>query len=681
MNTSRPPLSATALSALLLLVAAGCADETPGPTGPVPGLAPTVLKITPDPISAGGSASLHGLNFDEVASRNRVTVSGERVNVVSASQNLLQVNQLPCLPTGVTPVTVAREGIGSTVEHPIETPDVGLAAGESETVFRGQNVRCRSFPAGDRQFTAAVFNTGRSPDATIGFAVDGRVDPTGGQGGAAAGSPGPPVDLDRAVSELPALLARNVRAQRVHRDILTRNLELAERLTLRGRTNSRARTAAEPGEPARAEPPDEGDLVRFRVPNLAGSNLCTSFTPVTARVVAVTEHAVIVEDTASPVAGQMDATHEEMAAEFERLQWDIIRTHYGNPLAWDGETDDDGHLYMLYTPQVNGSGALAFVFAGDLFTRAECASSDEAELFYAIVPEETGGFASDGRLSVEEWQWQMRATMIHEVKHIASFAERRARDATTFETAWLEEATAYLSQELYGREVFGYSKDGNVDYRQSIFCELRARQPAQFPECADKPLAMFGPYFFLASYYESVERSTPLGSTGGRDIDWLGAWWLIRWALDHHRASEASVLSALNQERVLSGVSNLEARLNRDLPDILADWTLALAVDDRAGARPERAELTVPTWNSRDVFAGLSRDLGGNGSVFEDPFPLATRRLPYRDFRAATANMPGGTAMIFELTGSPGTALSFEVTSTGGGAPPPQLGISLFRAK
>lgn len=681
MNTSRSPLRATALSAFLVLLATGCADETPGPTGPVPGLAPTVLKITPEPIAAGGSATLHGLNFDEEASRNRVTVSGERVNVVSASQNLLRVNQLPCLPTGVAPVTVSRQGIGSTVEHPIETPGVGLGTGESRTVLRGQNVRCRSFPAGDRQYTAAVFNTGRSPDATVGFAVNGRVDSTGGQAGAAAVSSGRPLDLGRAISELPALLGRNVEAQRVHRDILARNLDLAERLTLRGRTDSRAPTAAEPGDPARAEPPDEGDLVRFRVPNLAGSNLCTSFTPVTARVVAVTEHAVIAEDTASPVAGQMDAVHEEMAAEFERIQWDIVRTHYGDPLAWDRRTDDDGHLYMLYTPQVNGSGALAFVFAGDLFTRAECGSSDEAELFYGIVPEVTGGFESDGRLSVGEWKWQMRATMIHEVKHIASFAERLARDATTFESSWLEEATAYLSHELYAREVFGYSKGENVDYRQSVYCELRARQPTQFPECAGKPLAMFGPYFFLASYYESVESGTPLGGTGEGDVDWLGAWWLIRWALDHHRASEASVLSALTQERVLSGVSNLEARLNRDLSEVLADWTLALAVDDRAGARPERTELTVPTWNSRDVFAGLNRDLGSNGSVFEDPFPLATRRFAYRDFRAAAASMPGGTAMIFELTGSPGVALSFEVTSTGSGAPPPQLGISLFRAQ
>jgi hypothetical protein len=45
---------------------------------------------------------------------------------------------------------------------------------------------------------------------------------------------------------------------------------------------------------------------------------------------------------------------------------------------------------------------------------------------------------------------------------------------------------------------------------------------------------------------------------------------------------------------------------------MLADWALANAVDDMAGFTPARKQLTFPSWNVTDVFAGLATTYPGS---------------------------------------------------------------------
>ncbi|MFB6368165.1 MAG: IPT/TIG domain-containing protein, partial [Gemmatimonadota bacterium] len=96
----RPPrLLGAALLALLPALAA-CSDGA-SPTGPVPGLPPTVLGVQPGVVDAGGSATIRGLNFAEQPSANEVTFGDLTASVGSASETSLSISlpsptELPC---------------------------------------------------------------------------------------------------------------------------------------------------------------------------------------------------------------------------------------------------------------------------------------------------------------------------------------------------------------------------------------------------------------------------------------------------------------------------------------------------------------------------------------------------------------------------------------------------------
>jgi hypothetical protein len=331
---------------------------------------------------------------------------------------------------------------------------------------------------------------------------------------------------------------------------------------------------------------------------------------------------------------------------------------------------------MLFTPRVNQVNLGGFVAPVDFYPRAQCPSSNLQETFYGYVP--TSAASGYGSGTRDSWMWSARTLTIHEVKHIVSYAERIARSSLAtyvWEESWLEEATARLAEEHYGRSVYGYAQHGNTNYQTSLFCESRPT----WPQCAGRPQAMRSHFGGLYTYYADLENLTPLGRA--RDGDWSfygSGWSLVRWAVDHHGGSEAAFLRALVQDPQRAGVANLMARTGKSWPEMLADWTLASAVDDYPGFAPARSQLRLPSWNTRDVFAGLHNTFP---SSYPRAFPLASRSVGYGNF---TANVPGvraGSAAIFELSGATTRKQLLEVRSSAGGAPSPTLRLAIVRVQ
>src|SRR5690606_6995558 len=81
------------------------------------------------------------------------------------------------------------------------------------------------------------------------------------------------------------------------------------------------------------------------------------------------------------------------------------------------------------------------------------------------------------------WYRFTRGVLAHEVKHIASFAERVSRNATAFEDQWLEEATGRMAEEMFARSVFDLSWKGNVTYAQGLHCAIKVTDAS----CGDTP--------------------------------------------------------------------------------------------------------------------------------------------------------------------------------------------------
>lgn len=450
--------------------------------------------------------------------------------------------------------------------------------------------------------------------------------------------------------------------------ILEKNRQLAAKL---GGPKARARNRRAGGTYgilADPQPLTPGTMIDVRIPYILGADLCSSYMPVRARVVYAGPTALVLEDSVAPLAGTMDEELRAMGEEFEATMLPVIRQYFGDPLAADPWLGNTGRIAMLFSPTVNGFGGVAgFVTAADFFPREACRSSNETQIFYARVPTRAGDGNDDG--TVGDWRHSMTSTVIHEVKHITSYAERFAREATTLEETWLEESTARVAEELWGRTVFGYTHKGETKYRSSIYCEVRPG----WPECGTRPIVMLKHMSAIASYLESTNELSPLGRANANDATFYGSdWLLVRWALDHHAQSEAGFLQALTQEPHLSGVQNLEARTGKEFAELLGPWSLSLYWDT-----PTAPGLSHPSWDLYDIFRGLNSDFP---TSYPDAYPLRVWG-PASYFTTDAIPLRGGSAAHFLIGTDQRSKQLLSLEGTAGGPPPNGLGIAVLRTQ
>ena len=645
---------------------------------------PTISSITPSVAAPGDTITITGTGFSATRALNTVRVAGTTASVLTATSTRITASlargSLPCAPTSPVEVAVVVDGLSATAQHPLAAAlRHELAVGESVTLTGGE-VGCNEI-AGAGAYVVSVFNTVSSPSSLTAFSLRGTSSGSVAAAPAGAGMAASVEDVARRSVTAPARspVLRSDPQEAAHARVMEMNTELLRRLGPPDRTRSGALRSVS-GSPV----PTVGDIMAFRIPDLDASNACTAFEAVNARVVHVGEYGVVLEDTASPLAGDIDAHWQTVGEEYDAVMHQVLLDYFGDPLVLDATLDDNQRLLMLFSKEVNDFDAnvAGFVFSGDFYTRAQCLSSDAAEIFYGVVPTSAASGYEQG--TVGSWKRTMRSTVIHEVKHILSFASRIQQaggGAPSYEDRWLEEATARLAEEFYARVQYGYGEDGNTAYEASLYCEVR---PTGWPECGEgSPYIMAKHYFAIAEYYNDIEQRSPLGETGSEDATYYGSGWLfVRWALDQSGQDEAAFVKALVGEPTLAGVANVSARTGRSFPAMLADFSLSMATDDRAGVTPARAALAIPGWNTRAIFQGLHNDFKDQlPGLVGRPFPLFTRPLTFGDFQADVAELRGGTASIFELGGTlTGTQL-VELLSASGGTAPTTLGVAIMRVQ
>jgi hypothetical protein len=263
------------------------------------------------------------------------------------------------------------------------------------------------------------------------------------------------------------------------------------------------------------------------------------------------------------------------------------------------------------------------------------------------------------------------------------FAERFASPtADVLEDVWLEEGTAMLSEELFSRTITGAQWKGNTPYGSAsapnfLYCEVR--RPGTNGCSSDSPRIMLDHFAWLYDYYSDVENRTMLGSVNGDGSFYGSAWLFVRWLIDQY-SSDPVFLKALVAEPHLTGVSNIVARAGRPFDELLGDFTLALALDDRPGFAPGRTQLTEPSWNIYDNFAGLSADFSSQG-FFVNPAPLRTHPFGFGDFSADVQILRPGTAAFFEISGTQAAKQLIDLHSLGGGAADPALRVGIVRVE
>ena len=644
-----------------------------------------VTGAFPAAFSPGRSGTIAGCNFAATPAGNTVTLDGVRLTVTSATPTQLDVavpaaTQYSCAAErSVTLAVGAGNGVASRPHRLATASQHALAVGESVTLLDAAAVRCNELVEGGSRYFISVFNTtGAVSDLT-------SVELRGTSGApivatapaplaseslpqfAAARTGSGLLELER--SRQHATFESHARLLDANREI-TRALGDPTRYRPRGATRGTTSGELAPSLARAAADPVVGDLVPMRVWT-HDSGSCNQYDEITARTVYVGRHVIIREDIAAPLARTMDDYYRALGQEFDDTMYPILVENFGDPIVLDPQLDANGRIVMVFTERVNHDALAGFVISCDFYPRTVAPSSNEGEVFYAYVPTDPSAGYPSGLLTKDKWRREIRSTLIHEAKHITSFAGRLSRGAP-FEESWLEEGTAMHAEELWSRASYGSTWKGNTTYETSLYCDVRQT----LTECADRPYVMLQHFAMLYDYLASVETLTPLGRAATGDYSFYGsAWAFVRWVIDHHAPGDAAFLKPLTQAST-TGLANISVQAGRSFPEMLADWSLAMAADDYPGVTTARREITFPSWQTRDIFAAMNRDY----TAFSRPVPLAARAVRFGDFTGAVS-LRGGTAAIFELSGTQLATQLLELRTSAGGAPPANTRIAILRVQ
>jgi len=493
--------------------------------------------------------------------------------------------------------------------------------------------------------------------------------------------------------EFAALVAQERAAGDAHADILRASAQLLDQMAPARKAQLRQLRATK-SIVQQAPLPNLGDILSVRIPGF--QNLCSvpqAGAPIGARVAYIGTHGIILEDTLATLRGQNDAVYQTLGQEFDNVMWPILTANYGNPLAMDAELDNNGRLFMLFSPRINtlqGGSIAGFVSPGDFFpiTGApgnSCAASNVGEFFYARVPNEAGvGFTpGNGTVTADEWLRETRTVIIHEVKHVTSFAEKFASpdlipNGFFNQDLWLEESTAMTAEELWARTIFGYGIRANTDYRASIYCEVRPTPDARWPECQPtKPVSLFDHFFWLHGFMQDPEGKSPISSPNEDFSVYGSGWLLVRWLLDN-AASESAFLTAVTRETQRGGVENIEQRTGKSFTELINDWGTAVALDDYPNFTPADQKHRILSWNVRDIYGRLNTDFP---TTFTQVFPLRTRTANFGQFLISIGGVRGGSMSVFEITGTQSAKQLLEFKGTSGADFPAELRINVARVQ
>lgn len=652
-----------------------------------PANAPQINSISAPVLAPGMTVTLTGVRFGVGAGANVIRINGVLVSIVSATATeiviTIPLTGFPCTATHNATITVTANGETGTRTYPLAVAvQRALTIGQSVTVLPGApDLTCNELANGGR-FMISGYNASTTRSTTITYQL------VTAAGIAAAAATQEPAQQVAGTSPSSRLGGRHFagdfrrdeifRRGRAHRDISELSREAVRRVGS-PKKYFRARESASPAmgpEYVSARPAVLAETTLVRIPSINASGFCSNFTEVSTRTVYVGTKVIIKEDVANPLFNQMDGLYQQLGQEYDRDMAPILEANFGNTLALDDSLDNNDRIVMVFSKTVNDLGRVAgFVVSCDYYPRDVFPSSNFGETFYAIVPTvAAAGFASGTR---DSWYRSIRSVVMHEAKHITSFAEKISRSPANnpvFEESWLEEGTAMHAEELWARPIYGVALRGNATYRPTLYCDVRPT----FPECAGRPYVMFDHFSYNYDYLETVENLTPLGAAQEGDATFYGsAWSLVRWAIDHYATTDAALLKPLTQEIGVTGVANLSERTGRSWPEMLADWTLASAVDDYPSFTPARAQLALLSWNTREIYFNMSRDFATN---YPRPFPLVPRTLA----QTGTQDVPsvrGGTAAFFELDAPASSKTLLELRSAGGGPIPSTLGIAIVRVQ
>jgi hypothetical protein len=362
--------------------------------------------------------------------------------------------------------------------------------------------------------------------------------------------------------------------------------------------------------------PSVGDTIRFRVINFVGPDYCSNYNEILTKVRVVGSAGIWVTDTLNPTADSL--TLAEIQASSNTFDTNIYATdvaYFGAP----SDLDANSRVFVVLTVQVNKIplGVAGFVFGGDLFNRASCASSNLGEIFYSHVPDPTNVVGTGARTKASVLG-QMPSLIAHEFTHNIQFSRRLVLASGNSLSSWEAEGQAVLAEEVVGHSVLG--KMPGQDYGAAVAFQ---------PGLGDRWYGFTGggAFYVLALYYgwlggstkavSAPELCTLFGNTSlvtpCDAFAFYGASWAFqRYVSDRFGPGYTGGEAALNRDLIgknvtLIGVANIQGLgLGVGFDSLFSQWAGMLYVDGRVGGAA--APLTMTSWDMFNVFSSLSSD-------------------------------------------------------------------------
>ena len=460
----------------------------------------------------------------------------------------------------------------------------------------------------------------------------------------------------------------------VERKELTPLVEVA-RETFSARANAyRANTSGFSNLALAKAAPLVGDTIKLNTQAFQG---CANTVVKGGVVKAVGAKSIVVADTASPANGYASADYVSIAATFDTLVYPLDVDNFGTPTDVSGY----GKVILFFTTAVNQltPASSSFVIGGFFFSRdlypkvaknglPACAGSNEAEMFYLLVPDPNGTINGNRRATSDVTRLNL-ATLAHEFQHLINASHRLyiTPGAIANEETWLDEGLAHTAEELLYFKISGYGSRDNLNL-QNV-----AGTAAQSTNFTSYMAQNFGRFYnrLIAPEITSPYATNDSLSTRG------ATWNFLRYAAGRQPVGTESTFFKAIVNSATTGLNNLANVLpNGQLATYLNDWSVAVFADDYTGLPPDQLDVRYkfPSWNFRSIYPNLR--IGGASAL--GVYPLAVRTL--RSNASQRLSLAGGGSgyLRFAVPAGKSSVISF---STNGAAPAGALKFSVVRVR
>ena len=413
-----------------------------------------------------------------------------------------------------------------------------------------------------------------------------------------------------------------------------------------------------------ASAPQIGDVLKL---NTNSSSACSNAFLRTGRVVAITDRAIVVADTANPADGYTTADYQSFGAAFDTLVYPVDTANFGAPT----DIDNNQHVILFFTRAVNeltppqqSFYVGGFFFSRDLFpvtgttSVSGCATSNFAEMFYLLVPDPTGIVNQNVR-TVDFVRSVTVATLAHEFQHLINAGRHLYVNASNgvFEDSFLDEGLAHEAEELLFYRAAGLSPGQNISYEQ-------IQQSPQLKDAFDT----YGVINFrrFREYLTNPLTNSPYA--GNSNITTRGAIWsFLRYAADRRGGNQAQMwFDLVNAPANVHGIGNLTRVITPDLSGWVRDWAAANYADDFVPG--VQTIYTYPSWNMRSIAAGVNQGV----------WPMPS--IPLDSVNVTFVGVGDGGAAYLRFGVSAGKVGGGRLTARGGIAPT-TFTISILRTK